>query len=159
VVSNPRVWPEGRRTAALASSVDVVPTILSLAGVEPPAEVPPLRGCDLSPVLFDEHAEVQDAVLFTTDDDILDGVPLPGRRFRIPQPKSLRALRTRRWKLVRYHDPEGRVSPQHELYDLEADPAELDNLAAPGRAPHPELPALQARLDDLVAERFSHGRL
>ena len=111
VVANPRVWPEGRTTEALASAVDVLPTLLSLAGVSPPDDLPPLRGRDLSPVLFGERPSVQDAVLFATDDDILEGVPLPGRRFQVPQPKSLRALRTQRWKLVRCQDPAGRVHP------------------------------------------------
>jgi arylsulfatase A-like enzyme len=56
-----------------------------------------------------------------------------------------RAVRTRRWKYIRYLELEG----ADEIYDLRKDPFELKNLIADPRAPKAEL---QARLDQLMQE-------
>lgn len=156
--SNPRRWPRGRTTQALASSVDVLPTLLDLAGLALPEGAPALRGRSLRPVLEGEADSVQDAVLFATDDDILASAPLGLRALSVPQPKSLRAVRTDRYKFARYADPRGEVEPCYELYDLAEDPDELRNLAAPG-LPRGELfRSLEATLEAHLAERFAHPR-
>ena len=120
VVSSPAMFAEPRTTAALASLVDVLPTMLGLAGVEPPAG---LRGHDLRPVLDDPAASVRDSVVFTFDDHQAGTAmqEAPG------QPNRLRAIRTATHKYVRYHDPSGEAAPEYELYDLERDPLETDN--------------------------------
>ena len=48
VISNPTLFPEPAETDALASLVDVVPTVIALAGGAPADD---LRGRDLSPIL------------------------------------------------------------------------------------------------------------
>jgi choline-sulfatase len=48
VVSNPALYPRPVETEALASLVDVLPTVVTLASAEP---LPEARGCDLAPVL------------------------------------------------------------------------------------------------------------
>jgi choline-sulfatase len=145
VVSNPVLFPRGRETDALASLVDVVPTLLSLAGA---AGGERLDGRDLAPVLA-EHAEpereaaarapvdlgsvlsgeraapsVREAVEFTFDDDAA-GTFL---KDTLPPPNHIRCVRERRLKYAVYVDPRGRAEPQYELYDLERDPLETNNL-------------------------------
>jgi arylsulfatase A-like enzyme len=145
VVSNPVLFPRAQETAAFASLADVVPTLVTLAGAQPPSR---LHGHDLTPVLATaaaperaaverapvdlgavlDHpapqASVSDAVPFTFDDDAA-GTFL---RDTIPPPNHVRCVREERLKYATYVDPAGRAPPQHELYDLDRDPLELNNL-------------------------------
>jgi arylsulfatase A-like enzyme len=145
VVSNPVLFPRGSETEALASLVDVLPTLLALGGAGPPAD---LRGRDLSPILAAaarpererlernavdfapvvEHPglaeSVQDAIHFTYDDHQAGTAvqEAPG------QPNRIRAIRTADAKYALYFDPRGQRGSEYELYDLERDPNETDNL-------------------------------
>ncbi len=147
VVSNPKLFPHPVRTKALASLVDLMPTIATLAGVTAP-QVRKLRGRDLTPVLRDaiDHPDdprvsVQDSILFTGDEILgsadVNKVPDPGS---VKEPSHLRCLREERWKFVLYFDPDGNAGEQCELYDLREDPAEERNLA------HPSSPYHDARM-------------
>jgi choline-sulfatase len=122
VVSSPLLFPEPRVSDALVSLVDVVPTLLGLAG----SAAAPARfdGNDLAPILSGGQAAVRDSVLFTYDDHQAGTAfqDAPG------QPNRIRCVRDRRWKYAVYLDPAGLVAAEYELYDLEADPHEAVNL-------------------------------
>jgi choline-sulfatase len=149
VVSNPVLFPRPAESDALASLVDVLPTIARIAGAEPEASSGgDARGRDLSPILAQAAApererlrasevdldplvrhpaparSVQDEVHFTYDDHqaatALQDVP--------GQPNRVRAVRTGGHKLALYFDPEARAPSEHEMYDLERDPEERHNL-------------------------------
>jgi choline-sulfatase len=123
IVSHPGSFPEPRRSDALVSLVDLVPTMLGLSG-RPATDPGAFDGLDLGPVLRGDAEAVRDAVLFTYDDHQA-GTALqdaPG------QPNRIRAIRDARWKYAVYLDPSGRVAPEYELYDLRSDPAEAVNL-------------------------------
>jgi choline-sulfatase len=145
VVSGPGV-PVGS-SDALVSLVDLVPTLVGLAG----GSASGVDGFDLGPVLRGSADSVRDAVLFTYDDHQAGTAfqDAPG------QPNRIRCVRDTRWKYAVYVDPRGRVGPEYELYDLEADPIEAVNLVdkASGlplsAAARAELPRLQARLAEL----------
>jgi choline-sulfatase len=165
VVSNPVLFPTGRETDALASLVDVLPTMLRLAGVDSPAglrgrdlmpiiaraagpEREPLGGSlvDLSPVM-DHPApapSVRDAVHFTYDDHQAATAltEAPG------QPNRIRAIRSATAKYAFYFDPAGRRATEYELYDLERDPLEVENLVEvrSGRPRNPVAATLQREL-------------
>jgi choline-sulfatase len=177
VVSNPTLYPCPVETEALASLVDLVPTIATLVGAQPPRET---RGRDLAPVLAAaaapesdflrrcgadfssllEHAtaadSVQDAIHFTYDDHQAGTAmtEAPG------QPNRVRCARTTRAKYALYFDPAGRAPSEFELYDLEKDPEERANLVdhASGEARSSADRALRdemaEQLDALMAE---HG--
>ena len=74
------------------------------------------------------------------------------------QPNRIRAIRTATGKYADYFDPEDRVSSEYELYDLERDPDERDNLldVRTGEAPRavdvPRHHELRERLTVAMAE-------
>ncbi|GIK78007.1 MAG: hypothetical protein BroJett022_16970 [Actinomycetes bacterium] len=147
VVSNPVLFSRPAETGALASLVDVLPTVLELSGRPAGGElglkgrslVPVLAahagpergrvdraGIDLRPVL--EHRRpsesVRESVHFTFDDH----QAATAQREAPGQPNRLRTIRTARHKYGFYFDPAGKRPREHEMYDLERDPDEVRNL-------------------------------
>jgi len=146
VISNPTLFPEGESTDAIVSLVDILPTLAALGGADTSGDE--LRGNDLTPILAHHarpdaarlavtpvsftpvtgHPEpaptVQDAVHFTFDDH------QSGSAFTDvqPPPNRLRSIRTAEAMYCVYVDPEGRASPQYELYDTTRDPIQRHNL-------------------------------
>ncbi|MBA3260953.1 MAG: sulfatase-like hydrolase/transferase [Thermoleophilaceae bacterium] len=122
VISNPVLFPEPRESGALVSLVDLVPTLLGLAG--DPADPQRFDGLDLGPILTGTGDSVRDAVLFTYDDH------QAGTAFQdvSGQPNRIRCVRDESWKYAVYLDPSGDTAPDYKLYDLESDPAEAVNL-------------------------------
>ena len=107
----------------------------------PDGELVGRAGIDLSAVL--EHPapapSVQDAIHFTYDDHQAGTAmqDAPG------QPNRIRAIRTRDAKYAFYFDPRGRKPTEYELYDLERDPLETENLLGV-RSGAPRSPAAAA---------------
>ena len=130
VVRYPAMFEAGSRPTVLASNVDIAPTMLALGGAQTPEG---LDGVSLLPAVQGAAEQVRDGVLVEYYTDSVFG--------RL-QNMGYKALRTPRWKYIRYGELEG----MDELYDLEADPFELDNLL-PGRAPAGVLDELNAQLD------------
>jgi hypothetical protein len=111
---------------------------------------------DLSPIA--EHSQpagsVQDAIHFTYDDHQAGTAmrEAPG------QPNRIRAIRTAGAKYAVYFDPRGKRDSEYELYDLERDPNEADNLIGV-RSGAPHTPAagklhaeLRGRLDEATRD-------
>jgi arylsulfatase A-like enzyme len=115
VLSGPGV-PKGGRSDALCYLFDLFPTVCALAEVPVPGSV---EGRSLRGILEGKEPKVRDAI-FTAYRDVQ------------------RAVRTDRWKLIRYPKI-GKV----QLFDLAADPDELRDLSAD--------PAHAARLAELSA--------
>jgi choline-sulfatase len=145
IFSNPELFPEPRASDHPASLVDLVPTIAGLTGTAPP---PGLRGTDLSPLLREpDSGPVQEEILFTFDDmhagtgRVREVVPAAGR---------IRCVREPGWKYARYFHAEGRFPAEFEMYDLTADPDELENLAHPDHPRYAE-PAVVAQRERLRA--------
>lgn len=174
-------WPghvrAGVRTGAMVSLVDLLPTLLDLAGAPPVAG---LDGRSFAPVLRGERATHRDLVYaLHSNVGIVNGGPYP-----------IRSVRDARWHYVRNLLPDAtfgnnvtvvgqggwqswvaragddpfaaaRVSryqhrPPEELYDLDADPAELDDVAS-DPASAGVLTRLRAALDAWMAEQGDRG--
>ena len=114
-------WPGFARQreigTAFATVMDIAPTVLELAGAAHPGttyrgrEVAPMRGRSLVPYLSGDTDAVHEAGTST-------GWELFGRR----------AIRQGDWKALHLPEPYGTGTWQ--LYDLSADPGEIDDLAA-----------------------------
>ncbi len=118
VVRMPGVVPKGRSTKALASSVDLMPTLVDFGSGRIPAGV---QGKSLRPVLTGKAEKHHDAV-FTS--------------FATPH-LQMRMVRTDRYKYCLNFWP-----PQiDQLYDMHADPNEMHNLIG-----KPELTNVEQRL-------------
>ena len=123
IISNPRLYPQPQQTDALASLIDVLPTLATIGGVPEPARFG-FKGRDLSPILSDPKASVQDVLHFTYEDD-----PFP-----VTGADCIRAIVERDWKYGVYYDPFTGAKTEYEMYDLKNDPLELKNLAHPVHA-------------------------
>ena len=141
IVRAPGRLPAGQVVEALSQAVDVAPTLLDLAGLEP---APTFQGRSLLPLVRGEVAELH-------------------RRTFSEWTRYLaaRCLRTPRYKLIHKFTgglalarPAPRRVSWHELYDLPADPDETHDLAA-------ELPEvvrdLEEQLQEWVASQLSPG--
>lgn len=159
VVSNPRLFPTGVTTDALAALVDVMPTLATIADV--PAETRgkfDFKGTDLSPIIEDAianptnpTAEVQDVIHYVFDDW---SIGQPDGQDQVTRPNQLRTVRDRSRKFTMYFDPDWVELPVFELYDLAADPLELRNLANP-LALHQFRPDLIAEMAGILLDQMA----
>ena len=110
----PRSVPAGRRSNVFFNSVDVLPTLMRLCGLEPPADV---QGRDLSHAVHGREGTHPDSAFF----QILG----PGWPNRIRTVGLWRAVRTAEFTYARWHDRDG----LRMLFDREKDSIEMNNLA------------------------------
>ncbi len=137
IVYDPRIAPAERAKTvdAFALSIDMAPTLLDFAGLKAPET---MQGRSLVPLLEGEVPADWRQDLFYEYNFIM----FPG-----DIPSSI-GVRDKRWKYIRYLDPRFEYE---QLFDLENDPDEIQNLAKnPEYAP--ELERLRKRLADYRAE-------
>ncbi|MEM8856907.1 MAG: sulfatase-like hydrolase/transferase [Chloroflexota bacterium] len=130
IFSNPKLYPKPQESDALVSLVDVLPTLCTVANV-PDREQYDFKGNDLSGLLQDPAAEVQDTVHYTYDDFVLPiRIPYFLRKRNLSRRGGghIRAIIEKQWKYAVYYDPESGQETEYELYDLENDPLESKNL-------------------------------
>ena len=127
LVRYPRRFAAGSRPEQMVLSVDVGATALALAGVAAPK---PFHGRPLW------AAPQRDAVLIEYFSD---------RVFPRVRSMGYSAIRTKRWKYIHYRE----LPDADELYDLLADPFELENVIVNTKSP---LKRLKERLNGLLAE-------
>jgi uncharacterized sulfatase len=108
----PGVIPPGTTVERTASHLDWFPTLLAMAGVEPPARAV-LRGRNILPLLQGQSppGEADFFAQFRMREDHAEGA-------------DMRSYQTERWKLVRFL----RGKRGNELYDRVSDPDEARNL-------------------------------
>ena len=135
IIYDPRVAEErrGRVVEEMVLNLDLAPTLLALAGVEAPKAY---EGRSLLPLLSGRTPEWRTDFLYEHRFD----------HKTIPQSEG---VREERFVYVRYYEEE----PVYEqLFDLEADPLQLTNLATGRyqRAYGSELRSLRARCNELL---------
>ncbi|MBK1792749.1 sulfatase family protein [Persicirhabdus sediminis] len=115
-------WPghikPGQRNDAMIQNIDYAPTFLEAAGIEIPADV---QGRSLLPVFQGE-----------TPDDWRTSIYYHYHQTGEYNLPKIESVRSKRYKLNRYYghrDPElAKLGEQWELFDLDKDPQELNNL-------------------------------
>jgi len=148
--------PGGHRSRRLMSAVDIAPTLLSLAGNSAnwtKEHYPDLPGVDVTPLLTDPDARTERDVLGHLFNYAVGygWAPRAGQpptapftqRFDLSRRRLHRGVHDGRWKFARYFAPAQHHLPGNwaelsrnndlELYDTQADPGEITNLAS-----HPE---------------------
>ncbi|MCC6730220.1 MAG: sulfatase [Chthonomonadales bacterium] len=124
----PARWPAGRRVPGFVQHLDIAPTLLRMAGAEPPEA---MEGGDLAPLATGEAEALYDRVICCESTW-----------------QAKWALRTRRHKLIVAREPDAYGTPMRELYDLQADPGETRSLVEA----EPALAAdMEARLEAWIA--------
>jgi arylsulfatase A-like enzyme len=112
IIHDPRL-PEnlrGKRRQAMTLNIDLNPTITQMAGLKTPE---PTQGRSLVKLLQDDQRDNRPLWFF--EHHFPNGGWIP----------SSEGIRTQRWKYIRYTDD---ASPYEELYDLEQDKFETNNL-------------------------------
>jgi choline-sulfatase len=117
IVHNRKLYPEPVQTEALYDHLDLLPTILDLAGV-PNANSYAL-GQSIVPVMKNPAAPGRSHTLFSFDDNFFLPADIAGGH--------IRAIREGDWTYAVYFNM-ARGQPEYELYNLKSDPLEMKNL-------------------------------
>lgn len=118
----------GSTVTQLVTNADFAPTILTYAGLPVPAQ---MQGASMKPLFEQPNPRWRNAVFYEYWKDLTHAIP------------TMTALRTERYKLITY--PE--IKDLDELFDLENDPHEMNNLAV-----DPAHAGLHATMKDRLAE-------
>ena len=143
----------GRAEDATALNIDLAPTVLAMAGLG----FDHTQGVSLLPVLRGEPANWRTSFIIEhyTDPpsylggaaDTADSAPRQVSEFVRVSDMGYKAVRGERYKYIQYADLVG----MDELYDLQADPYELENIAGTPEA-QSVLAEMRAELARLLAE-------
>lgn len=116
ILSMPGLLPQGKQTDALVELLDIAPTLLDLAGLETPSH---MAGRSLLPLLKGETSTHRDYIRC----EYYDALSLVNPSRVHWEGSRATMIRGHRYKLVTYHGHE-----TGELFDLQKDPEEFDNL-------------------------------
>jgi N-acetylglucosamine-6-sulfatase len=106
----PELFPGGRTVEQVVANIDIMPTLLAAAGVQAPAGI---DGASWLALAQGRSIPWRDSLLYEYYWE---------RNY--PQTPTMHALRDSRYKFIRYYG----IWDIDELYDLQADPAERNNL-------------------------------
>ena len=147
-------WPagvvKGRVVDEGVQSIDVMPTLLDLSGIEPPEG---MQGQGFASLIMERQGGVagwrrQPAITQKAQTDPRKGAAPP------PHDTESFAIDDGRWKLVR-HTVRPRGGPEFELYDVAKDPLNQTDLAAH----HPDVVARLSKALDGWRQMASAARL
>jgi choline-sulfatase len=141
IVHNPKLYPEPLETEAFYDHLNLLPTILDLAGVADPESY--AIGKSIVPVMRDPSKTVQDHTLYSFDD-----------RFFVPASAAgghIRAIREGDWTYAVYFGLDG-SGLEYEFYNLKNGPGQMDNPIY--RNPTQDTKKEWARLHKMLTERL-----
>ena len=133
IVHCPEVIKPGSRVEQVVANIDIAPTLLHAAGLQPPGH---FDGASFYPLLRGDTTPWRDFLLYEYFWE-----------HNYPHTPTMHALRGERYKYIRYHG----LWDRDELYDMQNDPLETKNiLIDPANA---ELvKTLNARLFEVLEE-------
>jgi N-acetylglucosamine-6-sulfatase len=129
IMQCPELFSGGRKLEQVVANLDIAPTVLAAAGLQPPAY---MQGASMLPLAQARSVPWRKELLYEYYWE---------RNF--PQTPTVFALRGDQYKFIRYHG----VWDIDELFDLKADPLEMNNLAD-----KPELAAIARQMSDRMFE-------
>jgi arylsulfatase A-like enzyme len=141
IIHNPKLYPEPLETDAFYDHLDLLPTILDLAGV-PDAESYGI-GKSIVPIIRDPSKSVQDYTVFSFDDLFFVPSSTPG--------SHIRAIREGDWTYAVYFGLDG-AGVEYELYNIKNDPAQMTNLVF--KNPTRDIKKEWARLHQMLTDRL-----
>jgi len=148
IVYDPRYMKKGRKEQGLISHADIAPTILDLAGVEKPGNMP---GKSFMPIVYDKTEEIHDAVYgennFDNFEPVISEVDNPENY------QSIRSkfVRTKNFKFIRYHECRPVVE---ELFSMNKDTLEHENLI--DKEEYQDIAQEMREMLDSFEEKFVH---
>jgi N-acetylglucosamine-6-sulfatase len=140
--------PAGTHVEPMVVNTDLAPTFADIAGIEPPEFV---DGRSFLPLLTEPKAPWRQTFLLERDQleaQVVERSRLPARELEAAA--RFRGLRTIRWTYAEHGTGE------RELYDLEADPFQLENLAP--KSDPASIAALSKRVAELARCRAAECR-
>ena len=153
IISNPKLFPQGKTTSSFASLVDLVPTIAELTNAASPEDLKKMGICgkSLVPVMHDPNLSVRDNIMFYTEDLQHFFNKFLGMKNAFETlPGKIRSIRFEDWMYAVYFTDKG-TQLQYEMYNLTDDPGEMKNLAWGSRL-RANLKQMQELHDRLTAE-------
>lgn len=129
----PRLIKPGSAVDQFALNIDLAPTLLEIAGASAPKGI---HGRSLVPLLSGEKVPWRDSFLIEYFSD---------KVFPRMSRMGYQAVRDERWKYIHYIE----LGAMDELYDLKADPYEMNNLAARPQATETAA-RMRAKLQQLI---------
>jgi N-acetylglucosamine-6-sulfatase len=125
VMQCPELFSGGRTVEQVVANLDIAPTVLAAAGLQPPAY---MQGASMLPLAQGRDVPWRQELLYEYYWE---------RNF--PQTPTVFALRGAQYKFIRYHG----VWDIDELFDLKTDPLEMNNLSD-----KPEYTAIAREMSD-----------
>jgi arylsulfatase A-like enzyme len=141
IVHNPKLYPEPLETTAFYDHLNLLPTILDIAGVAD-AESYGI-GKSIVPVIQDPSKSVQDHTIYSYDDLFFLPASAPGGH--------IRAVREGDWTYAVYFGLDG-SGLDYELYNIKNDPGQLTNMVH--QSPPHDVRQEWARLHNLLTNRM-----
>ena len=141
IVHNPKLFPEPVQTEAFYDHLDLLPTILDLAGIPDPNSY--ALGHSIVPVIKNPSAAVKEHTAFSFDDLFFLPIGFPGAH--------IRAIREGEWTYATYFGLDG-SGLDYELYNIKSDPLQLKNLLH--ATPSADVRREWTRLHRMLTARF-----
>jgi N-acetylglucosamine-6-sulfatase len=127
----PGLIKPGTVVTQMVQNIDIAPTLLEVANVEPPAGTPKMDGRSFLPLLRGQAIPWRDHILYEYYWE-----------WNFPATPTTFALRTDRWKYIHYQG----VWDKQGFYDLQTDPLERHNLI--------NVPAYQEQITQFRTQLF-----
>jgi len=121
IILVPNSGSAGKRTKSLAANIDIAPTILDFAGLTAPKNI---DGKTLKPLLKDQNAKIHDNIMLIQNWG-------PGK---CSWNKAVSVVADK-WKYIFWCYGDKNIAPAEELYNLDQDSLETNNLIKTGANP------------------------